>query len=130
MNAPSSAPPPKKVIVIDDSRTARLQVRNALVAAGFAVVEAVDGEDGLEQIRAHEDATLVLCDLNMPRLDGLDVLECAKSSGWADGKTFVMLTSEAAPDVVQRAKDRGAKGWIVKPFRPDLLVLAVKKLTA
>jgi len=118
----------KKVIVVDDSRTARQQVRSALAGAGYEVVEAVDGADGIHQIAAHGDASLVLCDVNMPNLSGIEMIESIKRDGKGGAVTFVMLTTESEPELVQRAKACGAKGWIVKPFKPDLLLAAVRKL--
>ncbi|NUO53425.1 MAG: response regulator [Polyangiaceae bacterium] len=117
----------KKIIIVDDSRTARIQVKNTLGCAGFEVVEAIDGKDGIAQIEAHDDASLVLCDVNMPNLNGLDMLD-ALPEKTRSKMIFLMLTTEAEPRLVQRAKNLGAKGWIVKPFKPELLVAAVKKL--
>lgn len=118
----------KKVIVVDDSRTARQQVRMALSGAGYDIVEAVDGTDGITQMDANMDASLVLCDVNMPNLNGIEMIESARRSGKGANVTFVMLTTEAEPELVQRAKACGAKGWIVKPFKPELLLAAVRKL--
>jgi two-component system chemotaxis response regulator CheY len=118
----------KKVIVVDDSRTARLQVCNALVDAGFEVVEAVDGRDGVEQVAAHRDAAMVICDVNMPIMDGLAMLSAVKAGAERPDLPFIMLTTEAQPELIQQAKQRGAKGWIVKPFKPALLVATVQKI--
>jgi two-component system, chemotaxis family, chemotaxis protein CheY len=118
----------KKVIVVDDSRTARQQVRSALAGAGYDIVEAVDGTDGISVIDANADASLVLCDVNMPNLNGIEMVEPARQGGKRAHVTFIMLTTEADPDLVQRAKACGAKGWIVKPFKPELLLAAVRKL--
>jgi two-component system chemotaxis response regulator CheY len=116
----------KKVIVVDDSRTARQQVRSALQGAGYEIVEAVDGNDGIAKLSENADASLVLCDVNMPNMNGIEMLESVKRTG--AGFTFVMLTTEAEPEIVRRAKASGAKGWIVKPFNSDLLLSAVRKL--
>jgi two-component system, chemotaxis family, chemotaxis protein CheY len=117
----------KKIIIVDDSRTARIQVKNTLSGAGFEIIEAVDGQDGLAKIETNADASLVLCDVNMPVLGGLDMLE-AVPAAVRSSMIFLMLTTEAEPRLVQKAKDFGAKGWIVKPFKPELLLAAVKKL--
>ncbi len=118
---------PKKIIVVDDSRTARLQVKNALAPQGYDVVEAVDGKEGIEKITAHVDAKLVLCDVNMPNLGGIDMLESIPEA--TRGRlTVLMLTTEADPRLVARAKEFGARGWIVKPFKAELLLAAVRKL--
>lgn len=120
----------KKILVVDDSASVRQQVSNALVQAGFDVVEAVDGLDGAEKIEAANDIAMVICDVNMPRLNGLEMLERVKGGGKNPALPVVMLTTEGQPQMIQKAKGFGAKGWIVKPFKPDLLVGAVKKLAA
>jgi two-component system chemotaxis response regulator CheY len=118
----------KKVIIVDDSRTARQQVKLALSGSGYEIVEAVDGRDGISKIDEHRDASLVLCDVNMPNMSGLDMLGAVRDQGKAGGMQFLMLTTEAEPALLQRAKQSGARGWIVKPFKPDLLLAAVRKL--
>jgi two-component system, chemotaxis family, chemotaxis protein CheY len=120
----------KKILVVDDSASVRQQVSNALVQAGFDVLEAVDGVDGAEKIEAGNDIAMVICDVNMPRLNGLEMLERVKGGGKNPNLPVVMLTTEGQPQMIQKAKGFGAKGWIVKPFKPDLLVGAVKKLAA
>ena len=118
----------KKIIVIDDSPTVRQQVGMALKQAGFDVVEATDGEEGLSTIRNVKDAAMAICDVNMPRMNGLEMLEALARTGSV--LPVLMLTTEGQPQLVERAKKSGAKGWIVKPFKAELLVAAVKKLTA
>jgi two-component system chemotaxis response regulator CheY len=119
----------RKVLVIDDSATIRRQVSSVLTQAGFEILEAVDGIDGAAQIRANADLALVLCDINMPRLNGLDMLESLSEEIAAKSLPVVMLTTEGEPSAMARAKKAGVKGWIVKPFKEPLLVGAVKKLT-
>lgn len=120
----------KKILVVDDSPTVRQQVKLALVQAGFKVEEAFDGLDGAEKIEAANDISMVICDVNMPRMNGLEMLERVKGGGKRAGLPIVMLTTEGQPALIRRAKAAGAKGWIVKPFKADQLVLAAKKLTA
>src|SRR4051812_48509278 len=114
-----------KVLVIDDSMMVRKQVGAALTPAGFTVIEACDGADALEKLAAHADVGLVVCDVNMPRMNGLEFLANVRP-----GLPVMMLTTEGQPELIQRAKALGAKGWLVKPFKPDLLVAAARKLTA
>lgn len=120
----------KKILVVDDSPTVRQQVKLALVQAGFKVEEAFDGLDGAEKIEAANDISMVICDVNMPRMNGLEMLERVKGGGKRAGLPIVMLTTEGQPALIRRAKAAGAKGWIVKPFKADQLVMAAKKLTA
>lgn len=118
----------KKILVVDDSDTVRQQVRLSLGPAGYQIVEAVDGMDGLEKLRGNTDLAAVLCDVNMPRMSGLDMIATAQSEGMAT--PIIMLTSEGQPSLIRRARESGARGWIVKPFKTDLLLAAVNKITA
>jgi len=118
----------KKVLVVDDSRTVRQQVAGLLAAAGYEILEAVDGIDGLEKLRGTPDVAMVLCDINMPRMTGIEMLESIKQDPRATRAPIMMLTTEGQPSLVARAREAGAKGWIVKPFKPELLLAAVKKL--
>ena len=119
----------KKILVVDDSSTARSQIRNALSPGGYEIIEAVSGEEGLLKLGAHRDTAVVLCDVNMPGLGGLDMLK-AMPEALRSGMAFLMLTSDSDPRLVQIAKAFGAKGWIVKPFKPDVLLATVQKFAA
>ncbi len=120
----------KKVLIVDDSATIRQQVRAALSSVACEIVEAADGAEGLEVISGRDDLAMVLCDVNMPRMGGLEMLELVGARGRLGTLPIVMLTTEGQPAMVQRAKAAGAKGWIVKPFKPELLVATVRKLAA
>ncbi len=117
-----------KVMVIDDSMVVRKQVAQALEGGGFDVSEAVDGVEAISRL-AGAAVDLIFCDVNMPRMNGLEFLEALRATDGAP-TPVVMLTTEAEPALVSQARAFGAKGWIVKPFRPELLVAAAKKLTA
>jgi two-component system chemotaxis response regulator CheY len=119
----------KKILIVDDSPSVRQQVGMALTQAGYAVVEAVDGLDGLSKA-ATPGVSLVICDVNMPRMNGLEMVEKIKSDPKFFSLPVVMLTSEGQAAIIERAKKAGAKGWIIKPFKAELLVAAVKKLVA
>jgi two-component system chemotaxis response regulator CheY len=114
-------------MVVDDSMVVRQQVAHTLSQAGFDVVLAVDGMDALDKL-AESAVALVVCDVNMPRMNGIEFLEALVR----DGKkvSVVMLTTEGQQSMIERARANGAKGWIVKPFKADLLVAAVRRLTA
>jgi two-component system, chemotaxis family, chemotaxis protein CheY len=120
----------KKVLIVDDSATIRQQVRAALANAGFDIVEASDGTEGAETINRLTDLAAVICDVNMPRMGGLEMLEVVKQDPRHSGLPIVMLTTEGQHELIQRAKAAGAKGWIVKPFKPELLLAAIRKLTS
>lgn len=116
----------KRVLVVDDSATIRQQVGLALSQAGFSPIDAVDGLDALGKV----DATIamMICDVNMPRMNGLDLIEKLHADAKHAGLPIVMLTTEGSPAHIDRAKKAGAKGWIIKPFKAELLVAAVQKL--
>lgn len=118
----------RKVLVIDDSSTVRREVAMALAGAGYEVLEASDGVDGAAAIDTLHDIALVICDVNMPRMGGLEMLSRVKSDERHSALPIVMLTTEGQPALMRRAKDAGAKGWIVKPFKPAQLVAAVQRL--
>ena len=116
----------KKILVIDDSETIRQQVKQALSATGYDIIEAVDGVDGLEKLRTLTDLDMAHCDVNMPRMNGLDMIAEVQRIGAKI--PILMLTTEGQPSLIRRAREAGAKGWIVKPFKPELLVAAVTKI--
>jgi two-component system chemotaxis response regulator CheY len=118
----------KKILIVDDSAAMRGQIRDVLASAGFDSVEAADGMDGLQTIARRSDLAAVLCDINMPRMNGLQMLEFVKSKGQLAALPFIVLTTEGQARLVEQAKKAGAKGWVVKPFKAELLIAAVHKV--
>ena len=116
------------IMIVDDSGTIRDQVAGILSAAGYGVLQAVDGADALAQIRKGGVLSLVVCDVNMPNMNGIELLEKIRSDGGYDGLPILMLTTEGQPELLARARALGARGWMVKPFQSDHLVRAVQKL--
>ncbi len=117
-----------KVLVIDDSRTIRQQVGAALGQAGYEILEAEDGVQGLSTLTEQRDIAMVICDVNMPNMNGLEMLAKLKADPGNASLPVLMLTTEGKADLIQQAKRSGAKGWIVKPFKTDQLVAAVRKI--
>lgn len=118
---------PKKVLIIDDSSTVRQQVGILLTEAGYEVLQAVDGIDGLSQIRACRDLDLVFCDVHMPNMSGIEMLKMLARDAVAL-PPIVMLTTEGNPSSITQAKEAGARGWIVKPVKPETLLATVRKI--
>ena len=118
----------KKVLVVDDSPTVRQQLGLAVKQAGYEVVEATDGADGVSKIGSDTSIGMVFLDVNMPRMNGLEMLETVKAGGKNADLPVIMLTSEGQQSLIERAKKAGAMGWVIKPFKAGLLVAAVKKL--
>jgi two-component system, chemotaxis family, chemotaxis protein CheY len=117
-----------KVLVIDDSSLVRQQVGRALSESGFIVEEAADGVEGLQKLAASPDTGLIVCDVNMPKMSGLEFLEELRRQ--TCGIPVVMLTTEGQLELIRRARALGAKAWVLKPFKADILIAALKKLTA
>jgi two-component system chemotaxis response regulator CheY len=118
----------KSVLIVDDSLTVRQQVSLTLASAGYQIVEASDGREGVDALRAHAEIAMVLCDLNMPRMNGLEFLDTIRGAAAGLPVPVVMLTTDGSPELIARAKRAGAKGWIVKPFQTDLLLAAVRRI--
>jgi len=118
----------KKILIVDDSETIRITVSTTLEGAGFTVVQAVDGIDGLAKL-AENDVSLIILDVNMPRLGGLEMLERIQAEPKFSKIPVVMLTTEAHFSLIERAKKLGAKGWMIKPVKPENLIAAAKKIS-
>ena len=119
----------KTVLTVDDSRTMRDMLMLALKDAGYRVIQAVDGVEGLEVLRA-EGADVVITDINMPRMDGFGFIEGMRADPNHKATPVLVLTTESDAAKKQRARDAGATGWIVKPFDPAKLVDAVRRVAA
>jgi two-component system chemotaxis response regulator CheY len=117
-----------KVLVVDDSMMVRQQVSRALKEAGFGTLDAADGAEAMRLVAENGDIALVICDINMPNMGGLQFLGEAKKK--APNLPVVMLTTEGQPALIQQARALGARGWLIKPFKPEMLVAAAKKLAA
>ena len=119
----------KTILVIDDSGSVRQQVSMALKQAGFTTIQANDGREGLAAIEADHTIAMVVCDVNMPNMNGLEMVEQVKARPEYKALPILMLTTEAQPSLVKRAKEAGAVGWMVKPFDANQLVQTAKHLT-
>lgn len=117
----------RAVLVVDDSETIRQQVGRALRDAGYTVVEAADGVEGLQRLTEGRFCVAIV-DVNMPRLNGLEMLEQLKADPKQSETLVLMLTTEVQQALIARAKKAGARGWMIKPVKMELLVSAVNKL--
>lgn len=117
------------VLIVDDSATIRQQANKALTEAGFTVQQAKDGLLGKARIEAG-GIDIVICDVNMPHMNGIEMLTAVKSDPRFAQLPIVMLTTEGSLQLVAEAKKAGATGWMMKPFWAEKLVATVTKLTA
>lgn len=119
----------KTVLTIDDSRTMRDMLMLALSNAGFQVIQAVDGLHGLE-VLGNSTPDVIITDINMPRMDGFGVIEQVRKDERHRGTPILVLTTESDAAKKERARAAGATGWIVKPFSPEKLVSAIRRVAA
>jgi len=117
----------KKILAVDDSPSVRQMVKFTLSGAGYEVIEAVNGADGLLKAGAGP-VDMVVTDLNMPVMDGLELIRALRKLPAYRGVPIVFLTTESDPEKKLQAKAAGATAWITKPFQQDQLVAVVKKV--
>lgn len=119
----------KNVLIVDDSRSIRNEVADVLTRGGYNVMEAADGAEALACLARNTDVNIIVLDVNMPGMNGLDVLERIQSQHGGRNLPILMLTTEAERALVERAKKAGAKGWLLKPIKADLLLSTVTRLS-
>jgi two-component system chemotaxis response regulator CheY len=117
----------KTIMIIDDSMSLRQVVGIALTSAGYDVLEACDGRDALAKLTGQK-IHLMLCDVNMPNMDGITFLKALREVPNYKFTPVIMLTTEAGEDKKREGQAAGARAWVVKPFKPEQLLHAVSKL--
>lgn len=115
------------ILAVDDSASMRQMVSFTLKGAGYEVTEAADGLEALT-IAKDKDVSLVLTDVNMPRMDGITLIKELRKLPSYRFTPMLMLTTESGSDKKAEGKSAGATGWIVKPFNPDQLLATIKKV--
>ena len=117
----------KTILIVDDSKAIRQSISFVLEQNEYQVIEAEDGLDALEKLEG-ESADLIITDINMPNMNGIELIGEVRAQ---DGYKFVpilVLTTESQTSVMDQGKAAGATGWIVKPFSTDKLLAAVRKV--
>jgi two-component system, chemotaxis family, chemotaxis protein CheY len=119
----------KRILTIDDSKTMRDMLMLTLAEAGFDVIQAVDGQDGLDVLgKEKEQIDVIITDINMPRMDGYEVIRNLRRDPAHKSTPILVLTTESDTDKKNLAREAGATGWMVKPFDPERLVATVRKV--
>ncbi len=114
------------ILIVDDSASMRQLVTFALKDAGYDVIAAVDGKDALGKVNGSK-VDMVVTDLNMPNMDGIELIRQLRASAANKFTPVVMLTTESQDTKKQEGRAAGASGWIVKPFNPDKLLEVIRK---
>jgi len=117
----------KTVLVVDDSAGIRQIVSATLKSAGYEVMEGVDGADALAKLDGHK-IHLIICDVNMPVMDGISFVKQIKKSADYKFIPIIMLTTVSQERKKQEGQAAGVKAWVVKPFQPDQMLNVVSKL--
>ena len=111
----------KSILVVDDTRSMRKMVAAVLVGAGYEVAEAEDGVHALELAQGRV-FDLVVTDHNMPRMDGITLVQELRCLPNYDPVALIVLSTEASAELKQRGREAGATGWMVKPFDPQRML--------
>ena len=118
----------EKILIVDDSETIRSQLRTLLEEDGYTILEAEDGSIGLDIASNTPDISLIICDFNMPEMDGITMSQKVKEiEHFADLPIF-MLTTESTEELKKVGKEAGIMAWIVKPYEPNKLKAIIKKV--
>lgn len=121
----------KNILIVEDSPTMRSSVSFCLRNAGYRVAEAIDGKDALKKLQSMNDKSeplsLIITDINMPQMDGITFISKVKETDFKFVPILV-LTTESEESVIKKGRDAGASGWLLKPFQPEQLLWAVKKV--
>ncbi|MGB3336879.1 MAG: response regulator [Devosia sp.] len=118
----------KTILTIDDSASIRQMVVMTLSAAGLDVIEAINGADGYTKAIG-QTVHAVITDLNMPVMNGIEFIRKYRQHPSSKGVPIILLTTESDEELKRQAKEAGATGWIVKPFKQDQLLAVIKKVT-
>ena len=116
----------KKILIADDSSSMRQMIAFTLSEEGHTVVESVDGEDAVSKFTA--DINVVVTDLNMPKMNGIDLIKKIRSGAVNKFVPIIMLTTESEATKKEEGKKAGATAWIVKPFTPENLIETIQKV--
>lgn len=120
----------KKILIVDDSAIIRQQASYILNRDDYEVIEAKDGQEGLDAIAKNTDLSFILLDLEMPIMNGLDMLQKVREKESLKHIPVFILTTNSDPDKISEAKSKGASGWMVKPFEPKALVKIISNFTS
>jgi len=118
----------KTILIVDDEISMRGLLSMTLSNIGYNVVEANDGKDALIKLSSAGKVDLIISDLNMPNMDGIELIKALKLEPKYKFIPVVMLTTEGQESKKEEGRAAGAKAWIVKPFKPDVLHGVVKKI--
>ena len=118
-----------KILIVEDSDSVRISLKNILTPDGHEITEAVNGLDALRKLEESQDFDVILCDINMPEMNGMEFIkEQCNNDGYRDIPT-VMCTTESHPRLTSEAKQTGVvRAWLMKPFKPEILKATIDRI--
>ncbi len=117
----------KTIMIVDDSASIRTVVGIALRGEGYAVIEAINGQDGINKLTGQK-VNLIISDVNMPIMDGITFVKQVKTMAAYRFTPIIMLTTESDESKKREGQAAGARAWVVKPFKPEQMLAAVQRL--
>lgn len=118
----------KKIMIVDDSSMMRLALRSALQEGGYTVIEAIHGNDALSKLETEGRINLIICDVNMPQMDGISFVKTYRNIPQFQYIPVLMMTTETDQEKKEMGKAAGVRAWMIKPFNKEVLMSAVGKL--
>lgn len=116
-----------RILTVDDSRTILAMLHHTLTNAGFEVLQAENGQIGLDVLK-NEEVDVVITDINMPVMDGIEFIKQVRATGKHQSLPILILTTETSQDKRDQGRAAGGTGWIVKPFDPEKLISVINKV--
>ena len=118
-----------KILIVEDSDSVRISLKNILLPVGLEIIEAVNGLEALSKLAESPDVDVILCDINMPEMNGMEFIrEQCNHDAYSKIPT-VMCTTESHPRLTQEAKQTGVvRAWLMKPFKPEILKATIDRI--
>lgn len=118
----------ENILIVDDSSSMRQMVKFALMENDYNVVEASDGKDGLEKLYQMESCKLIISDIHMPEVNGIEFVKLVRGGDKHKFVPIIILTTESEKEMQEAGRRAGASAWIIKPFTPEKLNSVIKKI--
>jgi len=118
-----------KILIVEDSDSVRISLKNILLPVGHEIVEAINGIEALSRLEEKSDFDVILCDINMPEMNGMEFIKEQCNHDVYKGIPTVMCTTESHPRLTQEAKQTGVvRAWLMKPFKPEILKATIDRI--
>ncbi len=117
-----------KILIADDEEELRALMADVLQQSGYRVIHALNGEEAVQKVMANPDVRLIITDLKMPKLNGLQFVKTLRRMRLAESARIIVMTAYSQPALIAEGKKLAIDAWLVKPVRQDSLVETAKRL--